>query len=130
MSKLLTVVILILSHPLFAVTPSDQDLILLVRKALVDHCDQLDDGGIHSIGGIPIQQLKQKAQTIKIKPLPKVQVEQVAALSAVRRTAFWEPETDTIWISARHIATTNFESVRSISSHELYRSVGISDENF
>ncbi len=99
-----------------------------VMQPYFDSLDRLTQLGVRSIGGIPTVDVRKKAESLNIVFVPVVLFPDRTGAPAFRRTAYWEPAQQTIFISQNHIAKMRAEEIGGILGHEIYRSLDIDDE--
>lgn len=90
----------------------------------------LKSSGIDRVSGVSIEKIQDVVETIKIEMQGEVNVPSKSTSPAIRRTAYWEPNTRTIYVSALHIRRTNPQSIPGIMAHEFYRAADIYDEDY
>ncbi|RYZ76681.1 MAG: hypothetical protein EOP05_04295 [Proteobacteria bacterium] len=132
MAKIIASVFLLtaLALPNLAEAKSDPELREVILKSFRQHCEELAQQGVSSFAGVSVATIIAKSESVMIDFNDSVKVKDADVKGAVRTTAYWNPKTQTLSVSEAHARTSDASGMSGILVHEMFRAVGIDDENY
>ncbi|RYZ76988.1 MAG: hypothetical protein EOP05_03335 [Proteobacteria bacterium] len=117
--------------PISALADSESEATTALLEMFDVYCEILVREGVPEIDGISIERIREKAHDVKLVVVSSLSIALLNSPGAVRKTAYWDPDNQTLFVSKAHLqASSDFSAFKGLFIHEMFRAVGISDDNY